>query len=407
MKIALLTLGTRGDVQPYAVLGRALKERGHTVTLSTARNFSALAGDYGLDFAPVDADFQALMESEEGKKMMKSPLTAQRNFSKWMHPVIQEALQTFYDVARLHDKVLFHGKTLAGFFADQFPEKMIRANVVPAFEPTSSFVNPVLSGIRLPAFMNRLSFGLTAIGYRMMRKPIRQFRLNNGMDDRVSDYRDLRSIYGISRFLLEAPRDWGARSHFTGFWYGDSPADLSIDTLEFLRKGSAPILLTFGSMPLNIDWDLRAAVIRITQKLGIRFIVVKGWGFPSTEEFEGNNFIKVISSAPYEKLLPHVKAAIHHGGIGTTAECLRAGKPFLTCPVLYPVGDQHFWGKLASQKGCALPPIPARRLNAELFEKAIIGLLGDKELSMNAQRFAAMLQTENGIDEAIRLVELS
>ena len=67
MKIALLTLGTRGDVQPYAVLGRALHQRGHDVVLATARNFASLAQEYGIGFAPVEADFQALVESEEGK----------------------------------------------------------------------------------------------------------------------------------------------------------------------------------------------------------------------------------------------------------------------------------------------------------------------------------------------------
>ena len=48
MKIALLTLGTRGDVQPFAVLGKALQQRGHKVTLSSAKNFASLADSYGL-----------------------------------------------------------------------------------------------------------------------------------------------------------------------------------------------------------------------------------------------------------------------------------------------------------------------------------------------------------------------
>lgn len=71
MKIALMTLGTRGDVQPYAVLGKALKERGHEVVLSSAKNFESLAKSYGVDFVPVDVDFQQLLESDDAKKMMK------------------------------------------------------------------------------------------------------------------------------------------------------------------------------------------------------------------------------------------------------------------------------------------------------------------------------------------------
>lgn len=68
MKIAILTLGTRGDVQPYAVLGKALMQRGHDVTFSTAKNFERFILSYGIPFVPVDADFQQLLISNEGKK---------------------------------------------------------------------------------------------------------------------------------------------------------------------------------------------------------------------------------------------------------------------------------------------------------------------------------------------------
>lgn len=78
MKIAIFTLGTRGDVQPYAVLGRALKQRGHEVVLSTAKNFDNLIKSYGLDFVPVDADFQALLDSDEIKKIRKNPFLAKK-----------------------------------------------------------------------------------------------------------------------------------------------------------------------------------------------------------------------------------------------------------------------------------------------------------------------------------------
>jgi UDP:flavonoid glycosyltransferase YjiC (YdhE family) len=95
MKIALLTLGTRGDVQPFAVLGRALKGRGHEVTVATAKNFASFVESYGLAFAPVEADFQAILNSEEGKKMMSNPLSARKHLNRTIFPMMTDALSTF------------------------------------------------------------------------------------------------------------------------------------------------------------------------------------------------------------------------------------------------------------------------------------------------------------------------
>src|SRR5687768_14097463 len=103
MKISLLTLGTRGDVQPYAVLGKALKDRGHQVILSTGRNFEKLVKEYELNFLPVEADFQALINSEEGKAMMKNPFLARKHFVNIVQPMMVDAMKTFYEISQDSD----------------------------------------------------------------------------------------------------------------------------------------------------------------------------------------------------------------------------------------------------------------------------------------------------------------
>src|SRR6185503_5210776 len=99
MKIVILTLGTRGDVQPYTVLGQALKKRGHNVALSTGKNFEGLAKKYNLEFEPVEADFQALINSDEGKAMMKNPFLARRHFKTIVQPMMVSALKRFYEIS--------------------------------------------------------------------------------------------------------------------------------------------------------------------------------------------------------------------------------------------------------------------------------------------------------------------
>ena len=405
MKIAILTLGTRGDAQPFAVLGQALKQRGHGVTLSTAKNFESLVKSYGLHFVPVEADYQALLQSEEGKRLMKAnPFVVQRNLKKFIYPLVRQSLTEFYKLAKASDRVVYHVKTMADSFADQFPDKMIRAMVVPAVQPTSEFPNPALSGFPIPRFLNRISYKVNDLGIAMLKKPVGQFRESMGLSKGYS-IPDTKFLYGISEHLLKKPDDLPKAATFTGFWFGTTKGELTKDLEEFIRGGEAPLLITFGSMPFKSKFDLQKAILRIAEQLSVRIIVVKGWGLDETEQLEEDSRIKVISGAPYEKLFPFVKAVVHHGGLGTTAECLRAGKPMMVCPILHPVGDQQFWGELAEQKGLAVKPVPMSKMTEERFLKGIRALLTNEQLYFNAQKIKGLICHEDGIGKSVKEIE--
>jgi sterol 3beta-glucosyltransferase len=404
VKIAILTLGTRGDVQPYAVLGQALKERGHDVVLSTAGNFESLIKSYGLDFVPVEADFQALLVSEEGKKIRKNPFLAKKQLSKFVYPMMADAFAKFYDLAGRSDKVLFHVKTMADVFADQFPGKMIQANVIPASEPTNEFSNPVFSALPLPSFLNKLTFKLTELGLKMWTKPVNDFRKNAGLPPNYSRPQ-LPSLYGISELFLKKPADFPENSHFTGFWQSASNTELSRDITEYIKGGDPPLLITFGSMPFETKLNLVESVKSASTHLNTRIILIKGWGLTDTEELNNDPNIKVIESAPYDKLFPFVKAVVHHGGIGTIAACLQAGKPFLTCPVLYPLGDQYFWGAIAYRKAVGLKPVALKKMNPGKWIESIRELLNNRDIYKNAESMAKELAKENGIDKAAEIIE--
>jgi sterol 3beta-glucosyltransferase len=165
------------------------------------------------------------------------------------------------------------------------------------------------------------------------------------------------------------------------------------------------LVITFGSMPFVSGINLTAALNRITRELKIRLIVIKGWGLYDTNDLSENNGIKVVESAPYDKLFPLVKAVIHHGGIGTISACVMAGKPFFPCPVMYPFGDQHFWSMIGQRKGIAVAPVPLKKLTEQLFLNKVKELLANKSLYENSKRLSETLQGEDGVQNAVQKIE--
>lgn len=404
MKISISTIGTRGDVQPYAVLGQALAARGHDVTLSTAKNFESLVKSYNIKFHPVNVDYQEILNSDEGKKILKANLFAiQRNLDRLIYPLIETSLNECYQLAQSSDLFIYRPKTLSDVFTGQLNTKSIRAAVVPAMEETGAFINPIFSGFWLPNFLNKWSYKLNDFKYQLLRKPINHFCRRNGLDGCVpAESPGILSLYGISEHFLERPRDWSAEHKLTGFWFPDNKEDLSADLLEYLQAGPPPILITFGSMPVKKETS--ATIIQAAAELDERFLIAASWGDWQLDGTELPHNVKIINSAPFEALFPRVKAIVHHGGIGTTAECLRAGKPMFVCPVLYPVGDQYFWGDLAYQKKLAVKPVPLSRLTSNVFKERI-QQLGDDALSRNAELMAEKISSENGIQKAADLIE--
>ncbi|MBP0020013.1 MAG: glycosyltransferase family 1 protein [Cyanobacteria bacterium SBLK] len=405
MKIALLTLGSRGDVQPYAILGRALAQRGHDVTLSTTKPFANLVQSYGIHFHPIQADYQALIQSEEGKQLLKAnPFVIQRNLEKWIYPLAEHSLDEFYQLALTSDRILYHPKTLVHVFADRMLHKMIGAILVPALQPTSEFPNPALSGFPIPNFLNRWSYALTSLSIKMFQKPIQKFREKHALSlqyDSVSHP----FIYGISPTFLAKPTDYPDHHYFTGFWFDRHPQKLDSKIEKFLAEGDPPLVFTLGSMPFQSQIELPQLILAIAEQFDIRIILVKGWGIDDTTKLAHDERIYIVDSVPYDALFPHVKAIVHHGGIGTTAECLRAGKPMLICPILHPVGDQKFWGDLVYQKKIGVKPLPLAKATFKAFLESIERLLNNEELYNNSKKISEQISCEDGIGRAISIVE--
>jgi sterol 3beta-glucosyltransferase len=112
----------------------------------------------------------------------------------------------------------------------------------------------------------------------------------------------------------------------------------------------------------------------------------------------------VIERAPHRWLFPRVAAVVHHGGAGTTAAGLLAGRPTVVCPFQ---GDQHFWGTAVHRAGAGPEPLPAKKLNAKELAAAIRAALHDPGMQRGAIDLSERMGREDGAERASEEIETS
>ena len=133
---------------------------------------------------------------------------------------------------------------------------------------------------------------------------------------------------------------------------------------------------------------------------GQRGLLLRGWG--GLEQVDLPPSIMAIESAPFDWLFPRMTALVHHGGMGTTADGLRAGKPAVIVPF---TTDQPFWGRHLHRLGLSPAPISPRKLNAERLATAIRDTIENEELGRRVQSMGRSIRSEEGVGRAVALVE--
>jgi UDP:flavonoid glycosyltransferase YjiC (YdhE family) len=202
-----------------------------------------------------------------------------------------------------------------------------------------------------------------------------------------------------SSSLVSKPKDWGLHLKIAGFSF--LPLALSYvpppELISFLQAGSCPIYIGFGSIVVEDPQSLTAIIFDATRLAGVRAVVSQGWGgLGELVNIPSNIFM--VGDCPHNWLFTQVSCVVHHGGAGTTAAGLAAGKPSVVVPFF---GDQDFWGKMVAQAGAGPQPVPFRTLSASDLAAAIISGL-EPAVSHNASLLATNISAERGSETATR-----
>jgi UDP:flavonoid glycosyltransferase YjiC (YdhE family) len=414
MRIAIMAMGSRGDVQPYLALGQGLKAAGHQVRLATHENFAALVSSYGVEFFPLQGNVQAFMEDPENRKILESGnfLEIQAHTAKASQQAAigwaKGGLVACQDVDLLIAGV--GGLFLSMALAEKLNLPLIQAYVFP-FTPTTAFPAILFpqSISKLGGALNRLSHQLfrqimwqgSRKGHELARQQVLDLPATPFWGNYNSpQFQRYPILYGLSPSVITKPSDW-QNVHMTGYWFLDEAPDWTPPAalLEFLEKGAPPIFIGFGSMVSHNPEETAELVLQAIQLTGQRAILQSGWS--GLRKSDLPDTVLMVDSIPHSWLFPRVAAVVHHGGAGTTAAGLRAGVPSIVIPVF---GDQPFWGHRVAELGVGTDPIPRKQLTAERLAEAIQKVVSNQAMRQRATTLGAKIQAEDGVASAVAIV---
>ncbi|UNK70589.1 glycosyltransferase [Microbacterium sp. H1-D42] len=408
MRALIITFGTRGDVEPYLALAQRLRSEGHDAILCAPEVYRADAVRSGVGFEAAGTWMHDLVRN--GMTTASGPIEVARA-ARRMTAAMRASLVEQWDAAQRTDPtiILAHPKALGGFhIAERLGVPFVASLPLPFLTPTGEFPIPFLTG-RHSAGWNRATYQFnrfTAIAYGGM---INRFRTKLLGLDRASRFSDFLNhdgipvpvLYPISPAVVPRPRDYPESAHLTGYWFRSPDVEAPLpDEVSAFIDGTTPVVYAgFGSMGFGKHAEERGRIVLdAVRSAGARAIVARGWGGLQAAQSDD---VLVVDEVPHELLFPRVSAVVHHGGSGTTAAGLRAGRPTLICPVL---GDQPFWGDRVHALGAGPRPLPMRKLRIESLTERLTDLLSDARYAAHAGELGERIRGEDGTGTAVRIL---
>lgn len=413
MRIVIFTLGSRGDVQPYIALGKEAIKKGHSAIICTGKTFESLVLSHGVEFREVDSDLMAMLKTEEGQLIFnnaaKHPLKTKKYLNKVVNPAFRKTLDQFWEAAQGGDVIIYHPKAFgAPDMALSLGIPCVSMPPVPITYPIEEFPNLAIAPTKnFGKKINKLTYSMMTKAESSSIKEVNDFREKTlklpkrkaGIYTFDIDKKQIPIIYPISKVLFEDVKSWENKVYLPGFFYIDTEnEEINEEIKEFIKTGTAPIIISFSSMPLKNPLKFKNMLVDALTKTNNRAIVLTG---ESGLTFNSNKNILAVESAPHTLLFPYGKGIVHHGGVGTMAAALKSGKPQLIIPFSV---DQPFWANLLNKKGVALEPLKEKNLTVEDLCNRFIDM-DNIEVINKAKEIQKKIENDNGAKNAVIYLE--
>ena len=404
LRITCLTIGSRGDVQPYIALCKGLLAEGHKPTIATHAEFEPWIRGHGIDFATVEGDPAELMRIcvENGMFTYSFMKEATSKFRGWIDELLSSAWTACHDT----DLLIESPSAMAGIHIAEalgipyfrgFSMPWTRTRAYPhAFAVPTAKLGGHYNLITYVAFEN---FFWQGICRQVNKWRARSLGLPPTSLDKMQQNK-VPFLYNISPHVVPPPLDYSDWIHLTGYWFLDEASTWtpSEALTEFIAKARADgkkiVYIGFGSIVVEKPAALTQTVVDSVLKADVRCILSKGWSDRLTDKTVATKpeiplppEILQIKSAPHDWLFSQIDAAAHHGGAGTTGASLRAGVPTIIKPFF---GDQYFFGNRVEDLGVG---IYLRKLNVSVFARALWEATNNQRLIVKAKYLGKQIRS--------------
>lgn len=418
-KFTLLTIGSRGDVQPYLALAKGLQEEGHDVTIATHSEFKDWVEGHNVKFREIagnPTELMALMV-RHGSMSMSFIKEASAKFRSF----ITDLLASSWDACQGTDILIESPSAMGGVhIAEALGIPYMRAFTMPWTRTRAyphAFIVPDQKKGGSYNYLTHVMF--ETIFWKGISGQVNRWRQTELGLPRTSllklQQTKIPFLYNISPSIFPPSVDFPDWVKVTGYWFlneGGSDFAPPPKLLEFLslakEKGKKVVYIGFGSIVVKNAKSLTKAIVEAVQEAGIYCILNKGWSDrlldaddkAEKEKPEIDLPPEVFNSGtvPHDWLFSRIDAAVHHGGSGTTGATLRAGLPTIIKPFF---GDQFFYASRVEQMGVGLS---LKKLNSKSLTKALNTVTSDFKMIEKCRSVSERINHEDGVSAALEAI---
>ena len=413
-RIVLTTLGSSGDIHPYLGLALGLAERGHEPIIATSEYYRGKIEGAGIPFHAV----RPALEPGDGALVAKimDPVRGSEFIVREIAMAhLRESYEDLTAAARGAHAVVTHPLTFAGRIVAEVNRLAWISSVLAPMSFFSAHDLPVFAAAPAAHAARHLGLAATRSMIRMAKiaarhwgDPVRALRAELGLppaDDPVFEGQHSPAlVLAMFSSVLATPQpDWPASTRITGniFFDGAPTTEIDAELARFLDSGAPPLVFTLGTSAVGAAGRFYEESAAAARQVGMRAVLLVGDDPRNRPAGAASDDILVRPYAPYSTLFPRAAAIVHQGGIGTTAQALRAGKPTLIVPYAHDQPDNAFRVESLGVSRTLYP----KQYRAARVAPLLRALLDDPTVARNAQAVAERVRAEDGVGVACAEIE--